>query len=99
MGFGCNIVIQYYGGRRICVCCLVFFCLWLFGVCFREGFNIRLWNFELNEFPYRVFVYDTSYSGRDGDEGVYFLTVVSVGHTHCVMCEGLVGKSIHNFVT
>ena len=44
-------------------------------------------------------MYDTSYSGRDGDEGVYFLTVVSVGHTHCVMCEGLVGKSIHNFVT
>ena len=44
---------------------------------FHEGFNIVFWEFEVSEFSYSVgIMYASSYSGHDGDEGVYFPSVV-----------------------
>ena len=51
---------------------------------FHEGFNIRLWVIEFNEFSRGEFMYGSLYPGCDGDEGVYF---------HPLLCKVLTNGS------
>lgn len=43
---------------------------------FHEGFNFGFWNIEVGELFDGIFLYGSSYSSGDGDEGVYFPFIV-----------------------
>ena len=46
---------------------------------FHEDFNIRFWDIDTSEFLDEVFVYGSSDPNCDGDEGVYFPSIILYG--------------------
>lgn len=72
-------------GGHVLICCLVFYYLglnmwgtwWHFGYVFHEGFNSRF--FKVSGFFDGVFMHGSSHPNYDGDEGVYFQSVVLDG--------------------